>query len=314
MPVTNDGYVRKTQKEFFDEIVAEARATVDPEFDDAPDSATGQVVGIMSDKYAEADEVMEAVYGSLGEGASGIALDRLSALTNTFRDPDETDADLRLRRREELADQGSTTVPAMRAALSRLEGMDAVRVFTNRTMAIDAAGRPPKSVEALVLGSTLPSVIGETIYMDLAAGIQAYGTTNVNVIDSEGHTEVVGYSVAQPVEYAIRLVVTIDNVAYAGNEALTQAIVDFSAGEMLVLTDGRIISGGVELGGTLYRSRFIAAALAVSGVTSVQMVLFKSDQPGAEFVNADVALGPREYLGSEGKRGFVPENVEIAQA
>jgi hypothetical protein len=311
MPLTEAGYERKSEATFFAEIVAEARATVDPEFEDAPDSVSGQIVGIMASKYAEADEVMEAVYGSLGSNASGAALDRIAALTNTYRKPGESDADLRLRRQAELADQGSTTVPAIRAALARLAGMDAVRVFTNRTMATDSAGRPPKSVEALVLGSTDAATIGATIYGNLAAGIEAYGTSSVDVVDSEGHTEAIGYSVADPAAYAIRLIVDVDDVRYAGDDALKQALIDFSAGEELVLTDGRIISGGVELGGTLYRSRFGAAALAVPGVISVSQVLFRTDDFGAEFVNADVALGPREYLGSAGTRGFLPDDVEI---
>lgn len=312
MPLTDAGYERKSQKEFFDEIIAECRATVDPEFDDSPDSAGGQIVGIMSDKYAEADEAMEAVYGSLGENASGAELDRIAALTNTFRKPGETDGQLRVRRREELSDQGSTTVPAIRAALAKLEGMTAVRVFTNRTMVTDSAGRPPKSVEALTLGTTPAATIGATIYANLAAGIEAYGTSYVDVVDSEGHTEPIGYSAAEAATYAIRVIASVDDVAYAGDEALRQAIIDFSAGAVLTLTDGRIISGGVELGGTLWRSRFAAAALAVPGVISVSQVLFKSDAAGAVFENADLALGPRDYLGSGGVRGFLPANVELS--
>lgn len=312
MPVTDAGYVRKTQAEFFSEIIAECRATVDPEFDDAPDSVTGQIVGIMSDKYAEGEEVMEAVFNALSENASGAALDRIAALTNTFRRADESDADLRLRRRNELADQGATTDSAIRAALSRLAGMKSVSVTSNRTMATDLAGRPPKSVEALVLGSSDSNLIAQTIYQNLAAGIQAYGTTIVAVTDSEARSQEIGYSVAEPVTFSIRIVCAVSDASYAGDEILKQTIIDFSAGKVISTVDGRTISGGVALGGTLYRSRFAAAALTVAGVITVEQVLFKGPDAGASFVNADVSIGDRKYLGQGGVRGFIAENVEVA--
>ena len=68
------GFVRKLESECVGELVAEARATVDPDFDDSPDSVTGQIAGIVASKHAELWEVLEAVYGSLSENASGASL------------------------------------------------------------------------------------------------------------------------------------------------------------------------------------------------------------------------------------------------
>jgi hypothetical protein len=319
--VTSAGFVRKLESEIIAEMVAEGQANIDPDFTDAPDTVTGQIVGIMGSKHAEGWEVLEAVYNALSEAGSGVQLDRIAALTNSFRRPDESDAAFRIRRREELADAGATTAPAMRAALSKLTGMQAARVISNRSILTDSAGRPPKSVEALVLGSATEASIAQTIWENLAAGIETYGANAESgeglvissVTDSEGESQTVMYSVAQPRSPYLRLTVRIDPGSYAGDAALKQRIIDFTSGALnLETTNGLLIAGGVALGGTVYASRIIAAALTVSGVVAVAQVQQKGTEAGT-YATSDYALGPREYLGADGVRGYEEDHIEIVR-
>lgn len=316
--VTIAGFVRKTEDECIDEIVTEAQATVDPEYDDSPDSATGQLALIVGSKWAESWEVLEAVWGALSEAASGVNLDRIAAITGTLRkvtdgDPDiiESDVLLRIRRRAEIPDAGSTTVDALRAALSKLSGVIAVRVFSNRTMVTDGAGRPAKSVEAVVLGGTAQT-IADTIWADLTAGIEAYGTSSaISVTDEEGHTQTVKYSPATLVSLYVRVTAEVDEALYAGDTTLKQAVVDFTTGAVTLETsDGKSVAGIVDIGTVLYRTRIAAIASTVPGVTGVTKVEFSTN--GSSWVDADWTFGPREILGHDTSvRGFLLARVSV---
>lgn len=311
--ITSAGFVRRLEADLIDEMVAEGRATIDPNLDDSPDSVSGQIFAIVGSKHAELWEVLEAVYGALGENATGANLDRIAALTNTFRVANENDAAFRIRRRTELSDQGATTEGAMRAALSKLTGMRAVRVVSNRSMTTDTAGRPPKSVEAIVLGTATTGAIAETIWTNLAAGIATYGTaTPTAITDSEGHTQPILYSVGAPANWYAKITVEVDEGSFAGESVLKQRVADFTSGAIsLSMSDGSVIAGGVDIGGTLWKSRISAAALSVAGVTAVRRVEFKATEAG-EWQDVDLPLGPRQYLGlDEDHRGFQVDHITV---
>jgi hypothetical protein len=301
--VTDAGFVRKLEAEVIDELVAEARATVDPAFDDSPDSVTGQITGIVGSKIAELWEVLDAVYGTLSENASGVALDRIGALTGSTRKPGESDAAFRIRRRLELADAGATTQGALQAALSKLEGMLSAAVFSNRSMVVDGAGRPPKSVEAVVRLETVDdahlAAVASTLWQNLPAGIEAYGThAPVGIDDEQGNTQTLRFSLATAESPYVRVSITADATRYEGDEALRTALVAFVSGERDVTSsDGAPVVGPVGVGGTLYRSRLSAAASTVPGVVAVRRIETSAD--GATWVDADLVLSPRGYLALE---------------
>ena len=316
--VTDTGFIIRTEGEVFDDICAECRATIDPSLDNTPDSVFGQLAAIVASKHAELWEVLEAVWGALSEGGSGQALDRVAALTGTVRHLNESDAALRIRRRLELADQGATTVGALHAALSRLSGVILSRVVSNRSMVTDGDGRPPKSVEAIVLGGS-QSEIAQTVWDNLPMGIQAYGTgatASVAVTDDEGHAQTVGYSVATEANYWVRVSAEVDEGSYPGSAILKEVLRDFTSGALtLEMSNGTSIEGGVEIGGTLYRSRISAAALTVPGVVGVTRVEFSVD--GTAWQDTDLALPPRAFLGAVAtettplERGFSLAHIQV---
>lgn len=315
--VEQSGFVIKTEDEIFDELGVEGRARISPTLDTSPDSVYGQIAGILASKVAENWEVLEGVWGALSVNATGAQADRIAALTNTRRKNGESDVALRLRRRIELSDQGATTQSAIRAAISKLDGVQGVRVVSNRRMVIDAAGRPPKSVEAVTLlaaGADAPAVgatIAQVIWENLAAGIETHGTTTSSVTDSEGHAQTIKYSLAQPADRWVRIEFLADRASYPGDDAFKARITDFTSGALSIATaDGTVIAGGVDIGAPLYASRIAAAALSVPGVINVTQVAFRSLEADA-WAPGDAALEPREYLGLDGVRGFRAEHIVL---
>jgi hypothetical protein len=84
--VTPEGFVRKTETELFDEMIASARAKISPSLDGDADSVAGNVIQIAASKHAENWEVLEDVYNSRGASSSGASLDRECSITGTKRD------------------------------------------------------------------------------------------------------------------------------------------------------------------------------------------------------------------------------------
>lgn len=69
----------------------------------------------------------------------------------TLGSGEESDNVLRTRRVVELGRRGSSTVAAMRADILQVDGVTFCAVYENDTDSTDSAGRPPHSLEAVVL-------------------------------------------------------------------------------------------------------------------------------------------------------------------
>lgn len=112
---------------------------------------------------------------------------------------EETDSALRVRRDQELAAAGNTTVDAIRANLLALnEGstdaahvpVTSCTVFYNDTDITDSTGLPPHSIECLVQDGT-DGDIAQTVWDSVGAGTRTYGNTSGTATDSEGNTHTV---------------------------------------------------------------------------------------------------------------------------
>jgi hypothetical protein len=223
----------------------------------------------------------------------------------------EEDPKLRMRRRQELGLASVSPVAGMRAALRNTQlnpGVLDVRVYTNRTMSTDAAGRPPKSVEVLILGGT-PEVFGPIIFRKLTMGIESWGAIPLVVTDEEGNNQTVYYS--RPV--ARRMWVRLwgkRGPNYPGDHIMQQTISDFSDGTLVITANnGAKIVGLTDIGGVAYRSLYVVAAQTVAGVLAITNIEFSSD--GVNYVNADGYLGPREMIGHLNERGVQSSDVTV---
>lgn len=179
--------------------------------------------------------------------------------------PIESDADLRARTERELSLSGTSSVDAIRADLSTLKDVVLVIVEENATPFVDALGRPPHCVEAIVqftsgLGATPLSEarqrVVDQLWKSKAGGIDTYGTqTPRTTTDALGQTHLVRWSEPTAVDISVALDLAIDASIYVGDDRVKSLVLEYGA--LLVM------------GRDVIRTRVVAAALKAAGVVDV---------------------------------------------
>lgn len=160
----------------------------------------------------------------------------------------ETDEELRIRRAtaaRSIKQRG--TDPALEAHLMEdVEGVTSARVTSNRTNADDAAGRPPKSFEALVAGGSDDDV-ARCIYDNQAGGIQSWGNVSVQVRDGNGDFQLIRFSRPTAKYLWVKLTYSLYSEEDAPtDEEIKAALVAWASGEYQLGKDvipGRILQG-----------------------------------------------------------------------
>jgi uncharacterized phage protein gp47/JayE len=139
-----------------------------------------------------------------------------------------TDAELRVLRELELARPGTSTQNAIRAALLAVADVLAVTVFVNNTDVTNAEGMPPHSVEALVRGGDSQD-LWDTLFANVAAGIQTYGTEIGTVSDSQGTSHTMRFSRVEDIDIYVVVNLVKDPAIYPvdGDAQVAAAIVAY---------------------------------------------------------------------------------------
>ncbi len=168
----------------------------------------------------------------------------------------ETDEQLRLRRAQSFR-VGRATEDAIRQAIySSVPGVTDVRVVSNRTMVVDAEGRPPKSYEAIVAnGETL--AIAKVLWDYQPAGIESYGNLIVGYTDSQGTPQILQFS--RPVEKTLDVELTYTvypEEDFPGVDELKRVVAEWAAVEY-------------SLGKDVIPGRLQGAAYKVPGIDTV---------------------------------------------
>jgi uncharacterized phage protein gp47/JayE len=146
---------------------------------------------------------------------------------------DEKDSALRLRRRAELRAQGACSVPAIAADLLKVTGVITARCYENTTMAVDLAGRPAKSIHAVVWDGIAPAAadadIRDVIFKNKPGGVATHGSVVGSVTDEFGkvHNILFDRATQRPISIAVTLVKDADT--YAGDAAVETALMDAGA-------------------------------------------------------------------------------------
>lgn len=140
----------------------------------------------------------------------------------------ETDAELRVRRFKTLANPGISTLDSIRARLLAIDEVTDARVFENDTDVTDGFGRPPHSIEAVVLGGD-EQEIADTIWLSKAAGIATHGDVSETVQDSMGFFHTVRFSRPAPISIYILVdnLVTNSDFPLDGMEAIKEALANY---------------------------------------------------------------------------------------
>lgn len=106
---------------------------------------------------------------------------------------EETDEQLRLRRRASTSTPGQAIVDALYGALSNIASVLQARVYENDQDAADANGLPPHSIYCIVEGGADADIL-KTIWLKKTAGTTTHGTTTGTVADSMGNPHTLKFS------------------------------------------------------------------------------------------------------------------------
>lgn len=189
----------------------------------------------------------------------------------------ESDASLRERREEELAQPGSAPVDALRNAILDVDDVTYCHVFVNDTDAT-VGDLPPHSVEVAVIGGANQD-LWNALLANVAAGIQTYGTTAGTATDSQGTVHDVAFTRITEVPIYIDYTIDVDASLYTG-------ATDFK------LAAKTYLEGRAEVGRNVTVGAVTAAAFVSDGIEEVTDV--DLDNTPAPAAAAPVLIGPRE--------------------
>lgn len=154
----------------------------------------------------------------------------------------ETDAEVRARRNLLFSKAANGTIESVISSLMSLAEVEFVSFVYNDTDSTDAKGLPPHSICALVQGGDSDE-IAATILRTKAPGVQTYGNTTVNVIES-GTTYPVKFT--RPTERTVSITVTVKKLAGYSSANCTPLIKESLMSDVNGLGVG--VSWGVTMG------------------------------------------------------------------
>lgn len=193
----------------------------------------------------------------------------------------EEDPELKARRSGELQIAGSCTIEAILSELRARELVEAVIVFQNKTAIEDSDGRPPKSLDIVVLGD-VDQDLADAIFLVAGGGIETIGDVSKNVIDSQGFTQVTKFSRPTGVNVWIESDITTDPNFYPvdGDDQVEAALLEY--GLTLGVGQDIIVFGSNSLS-CVFNS--------IPGITRFEIRIGKTVSPTTD---DNVIIEPRE--------------------
>lgn len=173
---------------------------------------------------------------------------------------EETDDAFRARRLDLLSVAGKGTVESIRANVLSVGGVSQAFVFENTTNTTNVDGLPPKSFEVVVDGGA-DADLATAIFITKPAGIEPYGTTTENVVDSQGFTHAMKFSRPTDVNIWIAVTVQVDAPVFGGGS--TPAGIAQVKDALVALGDS------LDIGADVIALAFRCAPLEVAGVIDV---------------------------------------------
>lgn len=212
----------------------------------------------------------------------------------------ETDDELRLRYDRGVFQLGAATLNSLQANLvQNIPGLITCQVYENQEDVTDADGRPPHSIEAVVSGGD-PQVIATEIWLLKAAGIDTYGSTTVQVVDSIGVSHPIHFNRPEP----IYIWVNCDIELYSEESFLDNGIGQI---QNIIVNTGNSFGIGKDV----ILQRFYGPIYSgVSGVGHITITLAQSTDPNTPpapgaFVSSNIPISAREIS------TFILNNVKV---
>jgi hypothetical protein len=200
----------------------------------------------------------------------------------------ESDAQLRDRALVSASRGGAATADAVRSALFDIDSVIDVRAIENETLSQDGQGRPPLSVEFVILGGE-DATIGRTLHENVAfterlvggfVGTERSYTVTDDLLQDQERYE---WSEPPTDDIDIELSIVVDET-YTGDEAVTSALVEYIGGTDV---DGSTITGttiGEDVRLDAIRDRVVGPELGVQGIADITV---DSDGDGTDDTTTD---------------------------
>ncbi len=211
---------------------------------------------------------------ALLESITGI--ESVSNATQAFTNGLERESDIAVRKRaDEVSEgQGYSTVASIRAELLKISDVRATFVDENTDDVTNDYGTPMRSIQCFVLGGSDEDITA-AIFRKKAGGIQAFGTTVIDVADEAGYTHKIGFTRSEIVQLFAKVQLTTNAFFEAdGHKQVRNAIVSYIGG----LDEDDAAQVGLSMGENVILSRIIAAVYNVPGVDDVQVQLSKDGE------------------------------------
>src|SRR5690606_29993812 len=124
-------------------------------------------------------------------------------------------------------------IDAIFAGVSNIEGVTQVVVLENDTDTTNVDGLPPHSFQVIVVGGN-DTDIADVIWLKKPAGILAFGSTAVEILDSQGLPHDISFSRPTLVDIYVEVdITTFADYPSNGDDLIKQAIVDYANGDLI---------------------------------------------------------------------------------
>ncbi|GLC88266.1 baseplate J/gp47 family protein [Lysinibacillus piscis] len=198
---------------------------------------------------------------------------------------EESDEELQDRYYASLGKVGARRVESIEAnVLDEVAGVRAAIAIENDTNVEDAEGRPPHSVETVVLGG-LDEEIAMAIFKKKGGGIRAYGSTVYTFTDNRGIVHEIGFTRATTVNVYVKVYIKKSNqFPISGENLVIAQLVKYVGGTY----DGTLYHG-VGMSTDVICTKAEARILSIDGVEDVR-VEFSIDGVTYEAQNVPIAF------------------------
>lgn len=160
-------------------------------------------------------------------------------------DNEESDIELRARRERSVARAAKGILDTIIAEVLNVNAVEEAFIYENDTLIVDpATNTPGKAFQVVVLGG-VDADIARAIFDEKPIGIEAFGTTTVNVADSQGNLNPISFTRPTTVDIYVEVdTETFSNYPPDGADRIKQAIVDYANG---LLVEGRSFGVGDDI-------------------------------------------------------------------
>jgi len=198
---------------------------------------------------------------------------------------EETEEELQDRYYASLGKVGARRVESIEAnVLDEVEGVRAAIAIENDTNVFDEEGRPPHSVETVVLGG-LDEDVAMAIFRKKGGGIRAYGSTVYTFTDNRGIVHEIGFTRATTIPIYVRVYVKKSNqFPLNGDDLVIGQVVKYVGG-----TYKDTLYPGVGMSKDVVCAKTEARVLSVNGIEDVR-VEFSKDGITYEPHNVTIAF------------------------